>query len=349
MSLPDGYTWRPMRLDDAPLIAERSAAYTSALLGFAKHSPEDVANYLRDPGTNPATDGWVVFGPDGFAGSATAVPITGGSHIVVDILSTEPPVLNWLLQKAEERATAASAPPALAPAAPLAVTPAATPAVTPAAPPAVTPAAPPAVTPAAGRGAAVLRVGAIQQDQLLPAVLTARGYAIGTSVHRMRITFDGPVAEPAVPDGIVVRRGAPDEASRRAAHAVLLEAFAEQPGTLPRPYDEWVASRESRSTFDWSQVTILELDGQAVAMTECNDNFVGTDNCGYVGRLAVVSSARGRGLAKYLLRNAFAADAAAGHSGTILHVDTNNPTPAVALYTTVGMRPDLISDIWTLG
>ncbi|MGW1341600.1 hypothetical protein ACWCOV_11140 [Kribbella sp. NPDC002412] len=28
------------------------------------------------------------------------------------------------------------------------------------------------------------------------------------------------------------------------------------------------------------------------------------------------------------------------------HVDSFNPTPAVGLYTAVGMRPDLISDIW---
>jgi ribosomal protein S18 acetylase RimI-like enzyme len=125
-----------------------------------------------------------------------------------------------------------------------------------------------------------------------------------------------------------------------------MEAFAGQPGTLPRPFEEWVESRASRSTFDWSQVTTVELDGQAVAMTECNDNFVSTENCGYVGRLAVVPSARGRGLAKFLLHKAFAVDSAAGRSGTILHVDSSNPTPAVALYTGVGMRPDLISDIW---
>jgi ribosomal protein S18 acetylase RimI-like enzyme len=301
MSLPSGHTWRPMRLADAPLIAERSGAYTSALLGYPKHSPEDVANYLRDPGTNPATDGWVVLGPDGsFAGSATAVPITGGSHVNVDILGSDPAVLDWLLEQAEHRAPAG----------------------------------------------AIVKVGAIRQDEVLPLVLTARGYAIGTAVHRMRITFDGPVAEPVAPAGVVVRRGAPDEASRRAAHAVLIEAFAEQAGALPRPYDEWAASRESRSTFDWSQVTIAELDGQAVGVTECNDNFVSTDNCGYVGRLAVVPSARGRGLAKYLLRNAFAVDFAAGRTGTILHVDTGNPTPAVALYTAVGMHPDLTSDSW---
>ncbi|TKK79724.1 GNAT family N-acetyltransferase [Kribbella jiaozuonensis] len=192
----------------------------------------------------------------------------------------------------------------------------------------------------------MLRVGVIRQDRLLPQVLAARGFAVATSIQRMRISFDGPVAAPVVPAGVVVRQGAPDEVTRRAVHGVLMEAFAEQPDALPRPYDEWAASRESRSTFDWSQVTIVEIDGQAVGVTECNDNFVSTDNCGYVGRLAVIPSARGRGLAKFLLRTAFATDSAAGRDGTILHVDTGNPTPAVALYTGVGMRPDLISDIW---
>ena len=93
-----------------------------------------------------------------------------------------------------------------------------------------------------------------------------------------------------------MRRGALDESSRRAAHAVLVEAFRTQPGADPRAYDEWVASRESRSTFDWSQLTTVELDGRAVAVCECNDNFVSTDNCWYVGRLAVVPEARGSGL-----------------------------------------------------
>lgn len=340
MSLPAGHTSRAMRLEDAALIAEQSAVHMSALLGFAKHSPEDVANYLRDPGCNLATDGWVVLGPDGrFAGSATAVPITNGTHLNVDILSPNPAVLAWLLERAEHRATEVAQSTAATP--PTNRVSAST------TPTSTTPAGTASSGTASAAHPVVLRVGVVRGDERLASVLGARGYVIGTSVHRMRIRFDGPVPEPVVPAGVVVRRGAPDEASRRAAHAVLMEAFAGQPGTLPRPFDEWVASRETRSTFDWSQVTILELDGRPVGMTECNDNFVSTDNCGYVGRLAIVPSARGRGLAKYLLRNAFALDAAAGHSGTILHVDTSNPTPAVALYAGVGMRPDLISDIWT--
>jgi ribosomal protein S18 acetylase RimI-like enzyme len=107
-----------------------------------------------------------------------------------------------------------------------------------------------------------------------------------------------------------------------------------------------VKQRESRSTFHWSKLTVLELDGRPVGVRECDDNYLTTEHCGYIGRLGVITAARGRGLAKYLLRDAFALDSAAGLSGTILHVDTGNPTPAVAVYESVGMRADIINDIW---
>lgn len=309
MMLPAGYSARPMRLEDAAMVAEQSGRYTRALLGFAKHSAEDVANYLRDPGFDPATGGWVVLDPDGqFAGSATALTSSDGSRANLEVLSQNPAIVEWLLDQCLQRAET--------------------------------------VARTGGQGEVTVATGAIRQDELMPGIIAAHGFAIGTSVQRMRITFDGPPKPPGIPDGAVVRRGAFYDSSRRAAHAVLEEAFRSQPSAMPRPYEEWAESRESRSTFDWSQLTTVELDGQAVAVAECNDNFVSTDNCGYVGRLAVVPSARCRGLAKFLLYNAFAVDAAAGRSGTILHVDSSNPTPAVALYIAVGMRPDLISDIW---
>ena len=65
-----------------------------------------------------------------------------------------------------------------------------------------------------------------------------------------------------------------------------------------------------------------------------------------MGRVGVLLEARGHGLAKYLLQNAFAIDAAAGRAGTILHVDSANPTPALGLYLWVGMRPILVIDVW---
>jgi ribosomal protein S18 acetylase RimI-like enzyme len=167
----------------------------------------------------------------------------------------------------------------------------------------------------------------------------------------MQIDHTGPVDPPQPPDGVVIRRGASGDAAaddpvRRAAHGVINESFEGQFGFVRRPYEEWHEARESRSTFDWSQLTVLELDGRAVAVRECTDQFVPDENCGYVGWLGVLAQARGHGLAKFLLREAFAIDAAAGRTGTILHVDANNPTPALDLYRSVGMRPTLVSDAW---
>ncbi|WP_325052848.1 GNAT family N-acetyltransferase [Kribbella turkmenica] len=71
-----------------------------------------------------------------------------------------------------------------------------------------------------------------------------------------------------------------------------------------------------------------------------------TEHCGHVGRLGVLPGARGRGLAKFLLWDQFAADADSGQVGTMLHVDTNNPTPAPDLYLSVGMTATLVLDVW---
>jgi len=176
--------------------------------------------------------------------------------------------------------------------------------------------------------------------------LASHGFQPGTTFHRMRIYHDGPVPVPDVPGGITVRRGAPDEATRRAAHDVLNASFEGQFGFSPRSFEEWHAAQENHSAFDWSQLTLLELDGETVALRLSNDQFVEDEDCGYVGRLGVLEKARGKGLAKFLLRDQFALDAAAGRTGTILHVDTNNPTPALGVYLSVGMQPVLVMEVW---
>jgi ribosomal protein S18 acetylase RimI-like enzyme len=127
---------------------------------------------------------------------------------------------------------------------------------------------------------------------------------------------------------------------------VLTESFRDHFGSVARPFEQWHETLEVESIFDWPQLTVADLDGRPVAMLLANSGYVETDNCGYVADIGVLPEARGRGIAKYLLRTAFATDARAGRTGTILHVDTNNTTPALGLYESVGMRPILIIDMW---
>src|SRR5256885_384005 len=148
----------------------------------------------------------------------------------------------------------------------------------------------------------------------------------------------GPVAvEPVTPQGVTLRTGPGDEAFRRTGYALLAESFREHYGFVDPTFEQWHEIREAEPGFDWSKLTIAYLDGQPVGVLLTGDEFVEAENCGHVGDIGVLAEARGRGIAKFLLRTAFAADIRAGRVATNLTVDTNNVTPALRLYESVGM------------
>ncbi|MGZ0146497.1 GNAT family N-acetyltransferase [Kribbella sp. WER1] len=308
--LPEKYTVRPPAKEDAQAILDLVSAYNTSVIGFADWTLDDALDGLTDESFDAARDGWLVFEGDRSAGFAWISGKGDRRQLDQDVVAADPELERWLLDQVEERAASL------------------------------------------GReyGQTVVQLDTVvyQVDAARRDRLAGYGYERGTVFHRMRIDHVGAVAAPEVPEGVVVRRGAFDEASRRAAHAVLNAAFDGQFGFTPRPFEEWQASQENHSAFDWSQLTVLEVDGEAVAMLSATDQFVEDEDCGYVGRLAVLEQARGKGLAKFLLRDQFAIDAAAGRSGTILHVDTNNPTPALGVYLSVGMQAVLVMEVWRL-
>lgn len=285
------------------------SAYNTAVVGFADCTLEEIAYCIDEPGFERTTDGWLVLGEDGLpAGYACAIGRGDRRVVGIEVASRDPEVAGWLVGQTLERARAMGR----------------------------------------ERGHADVTVDAFvyRADELLRTALSDHDFATGTTYHRMLIDHTGPVPIPEVPAGVVVRRGAFDAASRSAAHETIAECFRGQFGWVEEPHDQWLEGHEGLPIFDWSQLTMLEVDGRPVAVRECSDGHVESDNCGLVGLLGVVEEFRGRGLAKYLLRDAFAQDTAAGRAGTILLVDTNNPTPALDLYLSVGMKPTLIFDGW---
>jgi mycothiol synthase len=91
---------------------------------------------------------------------------------------------------------------------------------------------------------------------------------------------------------------------------------------------------------------VLRVAGVPAAALISDDEFVESDDAGYVGVVGVLPEYRGRGLAALLLRRCFAEDAARGRVATFLHVDSNNTTPAVELYRRIGMREVLSVEAW---
>ena len=306
--LPSPYTVRPPSKEDAQAVLDLVSAYNTSVVGFADYTLEDAEDQLTEPGFAPETDGWLVFDGDRLVGYGSIFGKGDHSQLDLDVVTADLTVETYLLQNILRRTKEFAR--------------------------------------AYGHASVQLDAVNYRADTARAERLANHGFQPGTTFHRMRIDHDGPVPVPDVPEGITVRRGAPDEAARRAAHDVLNASFEGQFGFSPRSFEEWHAAQENHSAFDWSQLTLLELDGETVALRLSNDQFVEDEDCGYVGRLGVLEKARGKGLAKFLLRDQFALDAAAGRTGTILHVDTNNPTPALGVYLSVGMQPVLVMEVW---
>lgn len=303
--LPEGYTVRAPEPTDAEGIFDLISAYNTALVGFADCTLAEVADGIVEPGFTRSTDGFLVFADDDLP-VGYGIAFAKGDHKMVEIMVTsqDPPVAAWLYERTMRRALAMGR--------------------------------------EGGQAEITVDAYAYRADEPLQALLSGHAFVAGTTYNRMRIDHAGPIVAPDLPAGVSVRRGTFDKATRLVAHEVIIDTFRGQYGFVPRPDDEWIEALEARSTFGWAQMTLLEVDGRAVAVRMCGDEFIEGDNCGHLCTLGVREEFRGRGLATFLLRDAFALDAAAGRTGTILHVDTNNPSPALGLYLSVGMTPTLV-------
>jgi GNAT superfamily N-acetyltransferase len=307
--LPDGFTVRAPAPTDAEGIFDLISAYNTAVVGFADCTMDDIADRIVEPGFDAGNDGWLVLAADGLpVGYGYAFGKGEGGAIEVDVISLEPLVASWLYDRTMGRAREMGR--------------------------------------QGGHAEITVDVFAYRADEGLRDLLSGHDFVSGTTYRRMRIDHTGPVAAAVPPPGVVVRRGVYDDDSRQRAHDVIIESFRGQFGFVPRPHEDWLVFRETSSLFAWSQLCLLEIDGKAVAFRDSCDMSLETANCGHIAGLGVLEEYRGRGLAKFLLYDAFALDAAAGRDGTILLVDTNNPSKALELYLSVGMTPSLTYDGW---
>jgi mycothiol synthase len=306
--LPAGYTWRHPDVDDAEAIWEFVAERNTTVIGFPDVTLDDIRDELEEPGFDPSIDGWIVHDRAGrVAGYAWACRKSDSNEVDIDTVAEVESVGDCLWAVTVARAREIGA--------------------------------------ALGHAEVALDVGIYRADEAQQTRARAGGFTIGTTFHRLRIDHHDVPAEPDA-SGVTICTGEEGEQVRRDALAVVNAATAGQFGFVEREFDEWHRDIEASASHDWAQLRVVYLDNEPVAMLYGNDQFAEDERCGYIARVAVVEAARGRGLAKLLLRQAFARDARAGRVGTILHVDTNNPTPALGLYERVGMRPVLVIDVW---
>jgi len=179
-------------------------------------------------------------------------------------------------------------------------------------------------------------------DTDMVAALAADGYHQHREYLRMRIDFTGPPLVPTLPPGL--QASPMTDADWPAIHAVLTRAFRDHYDSHPLPLDLFQAGLD-RAVNDM-QMWRLIYDGADLVGVRISSTRYAPHGLGYVDSLGVLPQYRGRGIATYLLRDAFAMDQRAGMVGTALHCDATNLTGATRLYEAVGLREDQRYTAW---
>jgi ribosomal protein S18 acetylase RimI-like enzyme len=312
-SLPSGYgTRRPVPADAAAVFA-LVAAHNTSVIGHADYTEDDIADELVEPGFDPQRDGWVVHDPGGkLVGWGWSCRKGDSDNVDVAVYTApgEAAVDEWLWDVVQVRGRELAA--------------------------------------EAGHPQVRLDVSIYREETGARQAAGRRGYEVAAVFNRLRIDHPAgePVPFPQPPTGLEIRDGGFDDAVRRDAHAVYNAAFADHFGFAAETYDEWATRIAAASTHDWAMIHVAYEDGRPVAALRRSNSFVDSDRCGYVHVLAVHPHQQGRGLGRFLLHYAFAADAARGLEGTLLHVDTDPARPALRLYLSAGMRLIRVIEVW---
>jgi mycothiol synthase len=158
---------------------------------------------------------------------------------------------------------------------------------------------------------------------------------------RMAVDLDETTPpEPVAPAGVEVLAVGDDEARQRALFHVVETSFTDHFGFEPdseTSFEDFVERTHASPGFDPGLWWLACVDGAAGAALMGSRTMPGL---GFVNTLGTLPGARGRGLGRLLLRTAIAEMHRRDDRRVALVVDAANPTGAVGLYESVGMRTE---------
>lgn len=145
--------------------------------------------------------------------------------------------------------------------------------------------------------------------------------------------------------GVTFRLVDPEvEDDLRAVHGVLEAAFTDHFNSKPETFDEFLHRLREDPGHRWDHWWLASLDDDGTPVGA----LVGTasGNGSYVSYIGVVEAARGRGVAKGLLRTIIADAASRGRDRVGLEVDADSSTGADRLYVSLGWETAYVTESW---
>ena len=166
-------------------------------------------------------------------------------------------------------------------------------------------------------------------------------------------------AFPELREGVQIRRvrcrpnGLPAAADVQAIHWVLEESFEDHFNAYRESFPEFVnrlLESPGHAWDHWWLATVKDEDGEEFpggAIVATISPADSSDAYGsYIDYIGVHRDARGRGLAKGLLRTAIADAAGRGRNRVGLEVDDDSPTGADGLYRSLGWETSYVTESW---
>lgn len=149
-------------------------------------------------------------------------------------------------------------------------------------------------------------------------------------IIRLRRSLSEPLPLPLWPEGIRLIAFDPDRHAKD-FHALLEAAYARGGGSV-EAFPVWWTGLKEDAEYD-PDLCLVAVDGR--------DELVGVMQCwtsGYIKDVAVKSEYRGKGLGSALLLHAFRMFQERGAAFVDLKVEADNPSGALRLYRSHGMR-----------
>lgn len=300
--LPDGFSVRALRLEDADAIAAVINAEDINEAGHSDAVAADVTNDWQRNGIDPALDGWVVCTPTGEVIGYESIfivhdngrfDIDGYVHPAHKNKGIGTHLLRLVEARVRQRIDE--------------------------------------IEPSAQ---VWMEANTYGTNMLSQQLFEAEGYTLARRFWRMEIDLDAPPEAPTWPDGITIRTAVVGQ-DEFDIYKTVHDAFADHWGSAPFTYEDWQKGLFETAFFDPS-LWFMAMDGSTVAgVTLCR---VLPDQSGWINSVGVRREYRKRGIASTLLRHAFAEFYKRGQRNIGLGVDAESLTDATRVYERVGMH-----------
>ena len=302
---------RAATLDDVDRLASFMGRCTLAHQGVRRASAEEMQQRLTKPGTDPALDTWVAERESSevaaFAQVWSEHPHTEVVYVRVDPECTGQGIAADLLARGAERAKQLAA--------------------------------------RAQDGRHVLHATSWPRDELAAPMLEQHGFVPVRYFLLMTIELAEQSVRPQWPSGIRVR--SLDESSDlRPVYEAQKAIFGDNWRDSQPEFEEWLHEYTGAGGFDPTLWFVAE-DAQGIAgFALCLPELAEDPESGYVTELGVRANRRGAGLGLALLLQTFTTFELRGRQRVSLHVDADNLSGALRLYTRAGMQAEPRIVVW---